>query len=164
MSEKRKESEKEKENEKSESVGEIESLGKQEIQIEKEDREKEEEERICVQQSDEKVVFYSNQSNEAYFITNDLNLSFSSLALSQKIEDEFPKEVLIGLQSIQIEDLQFESIFNRPKEFMENMCCFPCYLQHNGKDSKTNFLEERGNDEIRQRNQFVFDEGTTKEC
>ena len=102
----------------------IECLGEKEIQIEREDKEKEEDVNICVKQSDEK-----------------------------KIEDEFFKEVLIGLLSIQIKDHQFEFNSNHPKELIAynswRTCYLSYYLHHNGKDSRTNHLEEEGNDVIR---------------
>ena len=71
---------------------------------------------FCVKQSAEKVVLHSNSDEDACLITSDLDLSFSSVSLSQKIEDEFPKEVFSGLPSIKIQDHQFESIFNRTKD------------------------------------------------
>ena len=67
------------------------SFGEKEIQLEKEERERGNEVSFCVEQSNEKVVLHSNSDEEAYLITSDFNLSFSSVSLSQKIEDEFPK-------------------------------------------------------------------------
>ena len=89
---------------------------------------------LCVKQCDEKVVFHSNLDEETCLITSDLNLSFSSVALSQKIEDEFPKEVFIGLQSIQIKDHQSKSIFNRPKDPIDYYLwrtCAACHAIYN---------------------------------
>ena len=83
---------------------------------ETEEREKREEVSLCVEQSDGEVVLHSNSDEEACLITSDFNLSFLSVSLSQIIEDEFPKEVFSGILSIKIQDHQFESIFNRPKD------------------------------------------------
>ena len=85
---------------------------------------------FCVKQSDEKVVLHSNSDEEACLITSDLNLSFSSVSLSQKIEDEIPKEVFSGLPSIKILDHQFESIFNRPKDLIDYSSWRICIVRH----------------------------------
>ena len=106
---KTKKSKEEKESEKGESVDVIGSFGEKEIQLEKEEREKEEEVSFCVEQSDKKVVLHSNSDEEACLINSDLNHSFSSVSLSQKIEDESPKEVFSGLPSVKIQDHQFDS-------------------------------------------------------
>ena len=80
--------------------------------------------------SDEKVVLHSKSDEEACLIISDLNLSFSSVSLSQKIEDEFPKEVFSWLLSIKIQDHQFESIFNQPKDPINYRSWRTCVVQH----------------------------------
>ena len=71
---------------------------------------------LSVEQSDKKIVFHSNSDEEACLITSDLNIYFSSVSLSQKIKDEFLKEVFSGLPSIKIQGHQFEFIFNGPND------------------------------------------------
>ena len=50
--------------------------------------------------------------------------------MSQKIEDEFPKEVFSGLPSIKIQDHQFEFIFNRPKDLIDYSSWRTCVVHH----------------------------------
>ena len=75
-------------------------------------------------------MIHSNSNEKACLITSDLNLSFSSVSLSQKIEDEFPKEVFSRLPSIKIQDHQFESIFNYPKDLIDYNSCRMCVVFH----------------------------------
>ena len=106
------------------------SFREKEIQIKKEERKKGEEVSLCVEQSDDKVVLHSNLDEEACLLTSDLNLSFSSVSLSQKIKDEFLKKVFSGLPSIKVQDHQFESIFNRPKDPIDYSSWRTCVVRH----------------------------------